>query len=98
MLCPVCHNVEAKKHPTIGVLPCANCQQRQNSKLKDPVEFTSEEIKEQRKQFRDEIIQPFRSNEPSKEYIDKYGYKSIGLTKEQADKAKNVWDNDYYSK
>ena len=98
MLCPVCKTNEATRHPTLGVLPCEVCRDRQKAnRVLEPVEFTSQEIKEGRKQYKDEIIQPFRSGEVSKEYIDKYGYQRLGITKEEADKAKNVWsDSEYY--
>lgn len=99
-LCPNCQKEEAIIHPTLGVLVCNFCKERRKQQLHQtstPVEFTSDEIKEGRKQFSKEIIQPFRSNQPSREYIKKYGYKNIGLTKEEADKAQNVWgDLSYY--
>jgi uncharacterized C2H2 Zn-finger protein len=63
-------------------------------------EFTTDEIKQGRKKYRKELLQPFRQGEVSKEYLDAYPDKKEGMIKEgiitqqQADKAKEVWFND----
>ena len=54
-------------------------------------EFVPQRIKTQRDEYASSLLQPFRGGEPSKEYIDKYGISKMGITKEQAKKAKPVW-------
>lgn len=93
MRCPVCKKRQAVSHSIFGFIPCDNCQQRRGA-LKGPdipVEMVGDSIKQQRKEFADDIIQPYRSGELSKEYLNKYGTKNIKPTKEQVKKAKEVW-------
>lgn len=65
-------------------------------------EFTTQSIKEGRKQYAKELLQPFRAGEVSKEYLDAYPDKKRGMikegiiTKKQAKQAKNVWGKDIY--
>ena len=81
-----------------GWLPCIACREKQQRYFKpnSQIEFTSSEVKEARKKHRDDIIQPFRKGELSKEYLNKYGTKGIKVSKEEVKKAKNVWNEDYY--
>lgn len=98
MKCLVCNSRNAVKDPTYGVIPCLECQQKQRMKISKSIEFTSSEIKEQRKQYADHLIQPFYKGELSKEYIEKYGTKNIKVTDAEVKKAKKVWrDESYYS-
>ncbi len=94
MKCLVCLKNEATIYKRFGYLPCESCQEkyRKLPKIKRGIEFTPELIKIQRKEFKDDIIQPFRDGEVSKEYVDKYGNKNII----KGGKAKYVWDDGYY--
>lgn len=77
-----------------------SCSERQKSygKPHKQVEFTTEEIKDQRKQFADDIVQPFNKGIFSKEYYDKHGTKGIQVSDQEIKNAKEVWiDDKYYS-
>lgn len=82
-----------------GILPCDKCQERQE-KLKRPdisIEFTTEDIKQQRKQYAKDIVQMHRGGKLSKEWLDIYGAKSAkkhGFTDNEIKHAKNVWSGD----
>lgn len=60
-------------------------------------EWTTEAIRQGRKQYRKELLQPFRGGEVSKEYLDAYPHAKKGMikegiiTKKQARNAKEVW-------
>lgn len=97
-ICLSCNKNEAIKHPQLGILPCSECRDRQRKPKQLPVEFTSDEIKEDRKAHAEDIIQPFRGGELSKEYVDKWGAGSLQVTEEEVQNAKNVWSGDltYY--
>ena len=93
-MCPVCGIYEARKHPLLGMLPCGNCKARRDEfKSPDhPVEFTTSSIKEGRKEYYKDIVQPFRGNEVSKEFIDLYPNKAKTMfTEKEIRKAKSVW-------
>lgn len=94
-VCPVCKNGPANFDPTLGTLPCTACQERGKTNLSHPVEFTSESIKEDRKRFQKDILQPFRAGELSAEYIKAYGTKGINVTKEEVKKAIPTTDSYY---
>lgn len=53
------------------------------------IELTTNEIKESRKEYADDILQSRRGSTASLEYIKKYGTK--GFTKEELKGARNVW-------
>lgn len=65
---------------------------------KQTVEMTSQEIKDHRKIYADDIEQPFREGVFNKRYYQKYGTKGVNVTQEDIKRAKNVWslENDYY--
>lgn len=92
-LCPVCHKEPANTHATWGVIPGSDCQRRRAAnKLPDhPIEFTSKSIKEGRKEYAKSALQPWRSGELSKEYLQAYGTKGINPTAKEIKRAKNVW-------
>ncbi len=100
VLCPSCKKNEANTHPVYGVVVCSPFEERRSQETppSHQVEFTTEEIKEQRNTFADDILQPYREGELSKEYLEKYGTKSIKATPQEIKKAKNVWrgDTSYY--
>ena len=100
MLCSNCKTNKAEQNSIYGVLPCKSCRNKQ-SKLQQPkaqVEFTTDNIKEDRKAYSEDIIQPYKGDTLSKEYLDKYGTKGIGnVTKEKIEAAEYVWsDLKYY--
>lgn len=52
-------------------------------------EFVPERIKEQRKQFKKDLVQPFRGGEPNKEFVKEYPHESKRyFTDKQIKKAK----------
>ena len=67
---------------------------------RDPIEVTTQKVKDERKQYRNDMVQPFRSGELSKEYVDLYPNQVKGMlkdgtiTKDQVKKAKEVWKGD----
>lgn len=90
--CPSCG-----KRPAIlsnyGLLNCIECRDRQ-ARLSKPdyqIEFTSEDIKSQRREYFKSTIQPFRSGELSKEYLEVHGTKGIQASAEEIANAKPVW-------
>jgi hypothetical protein len=93
MLCPVCNLEEASKHPILGCLPCLDCKARRDTQTRpDPVEFTTNDIRVGRREFSKDIIQPFRGNEASKEFIEAYPAKAAKMfTPKEIKKAVNVW-------
>src|SRR5258708_235484 len=101
MLCLNCNKNKAIKDELRGYLYCKKCTQRLRgqNKPKETIEITTDNIKTDRKIYSDDILQPYRSGQLSKEYIQKYGTKNIVATKEEIKNAKNVWDdNNYYKK
>lgn len=93
-LCPVCFEHSVEKHPIYGILPCLNCKARRDN-LKSPdhlVEFTTDSIRQGRKEYARDIIQPFRGNEASKEFMDAYPEKAKKIyNKKEIKNIKNVW-------
>jgi len=95
MKCLNCGKREAIKDPQRGYLPCLVCQNV--NRTPEPVEITTDDIREQRKMFKNDIIQPFRDGHLSKEYVKLYGTKRLGVSKEEIDNAQNTWDDlSYY--
>ena len=93
MECLVCQKNEAQTHPSLGVLPCVPCQDK-DQKIEKPKrgrEFTTNAIKESRKEYAKDTVQPFRGGVVSKEYIDLYGSESLGVSKQDIKNARNVW-------
>jgi len=99
IICPVCKKRPAFKSDYWGYLPCPSCRQKQSgySQPHETVEVTTQEIKDSRVKYKNEIIQPYREGQLSKEYIKQYGTKGVKATKQEIKNAKNVWDeNSYY--
>lgn len=68
------------------------------SKPKHQLEFTSDDIKLQRKEYSKDIIQANRKGELSKEFVETYGAsvaKRQGYSDKEIKSAKYVWDNYY---
>lgn len=101
MRCPSCHKGEAKTHYQLGVIPCDDCRNRQST-LAHPgadIEFTSDDIKEQRKAYSKDILQPHRKGQLSKEWLDQYGSKAAkdrGFSDSEIESAKPVWNDEVY--
>ena len=93
MICSSCGNEGATTDLFLGILPCQKCIERQRRNASpDPVEFTSDEIKNDRIKYADDILQPFRQGELSKEYVDKHGANNLDVTEAEIKKAKKVWN------
>ena len=93
MKCLQCNQNKAINDPQYGILPCEICQAL-NTLGPSPrrgVEFTTQEIKEQRNEYLKDIIQAYRGDVLSKEYLEIYGTKGIKPTKKQLKNAKYVW-------
>lgn len=100
MKCLNCNVKEATFKTGIGYLPCIDCLTRQAtfSKPKQPVEMTTDAIKEARVANAKEIVQPFRDGKLSQEYLDIYGTKSIIASDEDVRKAEYIWPETKYYK
>ena len=101
--CPNCNSEPGILHPLYGVLVGIKCQKKRENQQPPGgyVEFTSDDIKRQRIDYADDILQPYRSGEVSKKYIQKYGTKGIEVTKKEIKHAMDkpdVWSGDdtYY--
>ena len=84
---------------------CVDCQKYHNSFAwkydgkgwhcrKKPVkyEFTTEQIKSDRKKYKRDLLQPWRSGEPSREFISAYPVQSKKyFTEKERKTAKEVW-------
>ena len=81
MKCPNCQKNKAIKHSVYGILPCKPCQASHVTVKRGP-EFTSDSIRGQRREYRKDIIQPYRDGVLSKEYIEEYGTQGIEPSKE----------------
>lgn len=102
VMCPNCGKEAALLHPQFGYIPCKDCQEKETIKPNNQVEFTSENIKEQRKQYFDDIHGAHRSGVASKEFKERWGedaMKRQGFTEQEIKNAKYVWrDDSYYSR
>lgn len=98
-LCLTCSKEPAVIHPVYGVMPCQTCSNRrsQNSLPQRPVEFVGADIQQQRAEYGKSIIQPWRGDTLSKEYLELNGTKGIKVTEKDVKNAKYVW-GDTYSK
>jgi hypothetical protein len=94
MTCPTCKVNKAEVHPQFGVIACKSCRDKAKEITDRTYEFVPEHIKKERKEFKDQTIQPFRNGELSKEYVDLYGSKYIDASPEEVKNAKNVWSRD----
>lgn len=107
MKCLICQKRKAVKTDPIGWMPCLVCQKRQRtvSRPKVTTEITTDAIREDRKKFSGDILQPFRQGELSREYIEAYPDRAKKMveeghiTKEEIKSSKYVWgDEDFYKK
>lgn len=99
VICLNCNLYPATKDPRFGYLPCANCRNKTTLKPDPKQELTTDAIKDDRKKFKGDIVQPFRNGQLSKEYVESVGTKYIKVTDEEIKNAVNTWsDLDYYEK
>ena len=99
ILCPVCNTDLATKDKQFGILPCFFCQNRQ-SRVQKPyanLEFTSQNIKDERKKYFKSTLQKYRDGQLSKEFIVAYPERAQAMIKEgihtekEVKQAKPVW-------
>lgn len=104
MKCPNCETNDAIMHQFYGPMWCKACVEKYDSShsalsrsLEDPLPY---DMREQRKQYAKELLQPYRGGEFSQEYRDAYPkqakemVKAGVITQEQHDKARPVWKGD----
>jgi len=81
--CNRSHNSFAWKYDSNGW----HCQQKSKK-----YEFTTEQIKQDRKKYAKDLLQPWRSGEASKEFIDAYPVQSKKyFTSKEIKGARDVW-------
>ena len=88
--CPNCQNYPAIIDPVYGVTECEVCRKKK-TKFNRVVEFTTESIQQQRREYGKDRLQPFRDGIVSKEYLEQYGRTGINVTDEEVKNAKYVW-------
>ncbi len=95
-LCLNCNTNQAIKIEPYGYTYCADCQdkQRQYKLPNQAIELTTSDIKDSRKEFQKDILQRWRGDTPSLEYIKEYGGK--GFSREELKKARNVNEENFY--
>lgn len=97
MRCPTCHN-PATKSKQYGYIACADCRSKE-TKITSTHEFTSKSIIEGRRAYKDDIIQPYRAGQLSKEYLNKYGTEGLhNVSQEEIKNARPVWGEDSFYK
>lgn len=84
MKCSKCQKNQAIEDPEYGVLPCMPCQDKELGfkKPKHYPEFTTLSIKEGRREYMADALQPFRDGVLSKEYVETYGKSGLSVPKE----------------
>lgn len=94
MICLNCGKGKAQKIEPYGWLPCKSCIKRQKGfAAGETIELTTDNIKEDRKKYSDDIMQRYRGDTANKKYIKKYGTK--GFTEEEIKNAKDVYPGYY---
>lgn len=90
MKCPNCKERPAIVDATYGVAFCDSCQDKEESFSKPKLghEFTTVTIRDERKEFSRDILQPWHGGVLSKEYVEEYGTAGIEATKEQVENAR----------
>ena len=72
--CPICLKEPANISPAFGILPGEMCQEEHDSiSTNEYLEFTSDSIKSERKEYHRSMLQPYVGGVLSKEYIEEYG-------------------------
>ncbi len=105
-ICLICRKRLAVNIPPFGWLPCDVCRKRHQeiAKPKRTGEVTTDQIKEDRKIYRKDLIQPFKDGHLSREFAEAYPekvqqmVKEGNITTEEVQSARDVWDLDYYKR
>lgn len=94
-LCLNCIKRPAQHIEPIGYTYCKPCIMRQKAYVvRDTIETIPESIKEDRKIYAKDILQKFKGDTPSLEYIKEYG--ATGFNKEELKRARNVNQSDSF--
>lgn len=99
MKCLSCNQNEAQYKEGLGFYPCGDCNIRGTRRPQAQVEFTSDAIKEGRKEHWQDIHGSHRQGIPSAEYRDRYGseeMKKQGFSSREIEQAKPVWNDDTF--
>src|SRR3990167_4671699 len=88
--CPNCLKRKAIIDEVLGVTFCKVCRQERDKPHYER-EWTSENIKESRREFKKDIIAPFRGGVFSDEYYQEYGTSGVKVTEEQIKNKRKVW-------
>lgn len=95
--CPSCFTNQGIQHPMLGLLPCEDCRERQDT-LPSPhivAEIIPERIKSERSERQDSIEQPHFKGELNKRWVDLWGKKAArehGFSDKEIKNAKYVMD------
>lgn len=89
--CPKCGKNPAIVDKQFGVLDCQECKKKYIGPANYP-EFTTEKVKEERKQYFNSALQPWRGGIASKEFIEAFpNHAKRMFTKKEIRKSKYVW-------
>ena len=94
MKCLQCKKRKAVKDKHYGYLPCLLCQKKERGfdKPRLGFEFTTDDIKEGRREYAADALQPWPGDGVlSREYLETYGTTGIKATQEQIDNAKYTY-------
>jgi len=98
--CPQCCKEPALIDKVYGILPGKNCQES-NAKVSRPkmgVEFTSDNVRSERKEYGKSILQPYIGGKLSKEYIEEYGTSALAnVSKRDIREAQYVYKDELNS-
>ena len=93
MKCPRCRKNKAIKDSHYGILPCLPCQQDEEHLIKPQLghEFTTDSIRDERLEYRKDILQPWHNGVLSREFYEEYGTTGIEVTKKQVENARYTY-------
>ena len=89
-LCPKCQKNPAIIDSNYGITECQDCRKKEEKPHRG-TEFTTDSIREQRREYRKDILQPWHDGVLSKEYVEEYGTSGIKATPEQIKNAKPIY-------
>ncbi len=90
--CPKCHK-EITAHPKFGAVWCADCT-RELGRMpsRSSREWVDDQTKEDRLKYKEDIVQPYRGDTPSQEFIEAHPKEANKMfTPEQRKKSDYVW-------
>lgn len=91
MRCPNCLKRKAIIDSQYGVTFCEQCRLEENTLPRIGYEFSTNGIKDQRREYAKDIIAPYRDGVFSDEYYQEYGTQGVEVTKEQIENRREVW-------